>query len=1145
MRKNIAFIFFSMLFALLVVSCPSPDADIPEQPKTGIKISVEGGGYLDELLISLRSDSGYSSTQNFKNNNRYFEFEVPSGIYSITVSGKSSIEEYEGVAESVEVSTGSMTAVNISLKLKTEDIPEEPEYGRLKVVVNGVKNVNLSDISISIEGPAGFETDYIYQLGERTYSQVPVGKYKAIGSATGNDGFNYSSSAVVDVTEDEESLLEILWQKLIPATLVYTIKTEPEVELNNISLQINSETYKEQKGEVELPSLGNYYVFISANGPEESEYEYSGNVIVDEEKTEKEFILSKVTEMEGQEKKYGSVCFVISDDIKATGSGVFSPVDMDVVRYSVNGARLNESVEKGTDLTLKTEVGTWNFQVYAHNASGDIIGYSLVEDIVIEENSLVQKEVFVSEIQGTGSLNVDITLLDDGRDDYHAYIVKDGLKEIIELESTTQGRVLKAEKSGLENGFYNLYILAGTDIMAVKTFRIVSSRVTDIVYSLEEDYGRLMFDIEDNVSVVGENDVISPVLLQVDSYDIKVLKDTEEIFSRNNISPSEAETIYKFMKPDTYSVSVEAENRDGVIIGEGTVSATIKAGENISAMVNVLPLEGKGTLNIAINTDRLDSTGLLSVAVREVSSNDEIDVPLSNGGSGLIYSGSVELDSGKYELAIKVEEEVRNRISFLVIADQETKIEHGLSLPSLYSSVKFSVINNIRPNTADVVGPDMDVEKIILSASGPNDSKFEEEISSFQFEKELLKGNWNFTLNAQNKAGNTISSITKVINITEDERSETFELEENEGLGNLALRVISSSDKLYLKIGQGDMIALTKDGNDFIHNLQLNNGIYTVCFYETEDSSDLVGEVKIRIVADDTTSLTTDVSGIPEGKFRVLFSFENNIENDRSGYLTPIEMTIDSYVLYLNGVQQESYTLDLDSGNYSYKVEAFNKEKEIVAVKEGTLNLGLDRITRENIVFEEENGDAALTLSFHVEGNGDWHVGSDAAFSVDIFNENNERIRTIEEFASNGDDLTSTLIFENGFYRAEVFESGELIDIFSFRIVADKDFRIQKYYKVFHDGTLVIEDDIVGDGNFSIKGEKESYSSSEMLVLSIDGLEDGMSPTWSLNGQIIGTEASINYALSSLSEGSYPLLVQIKKENIIVGLLAFIVKVTG
>lgn len=139
---------------------------------------------------------------------------------------------------------------------------------------------------------------------------------------------------------------------------------------------------------------------------------------------------------------------------------------------------------------------------------------------------------------------------------------------------------------------------------------------------------------------------IQAISMETASYNVTIKNSSGELVFN---SSSSMNTSYSFSVPiGTYTIEVEALNEDGIVIGTGSTTGFVSAGQTNAFTVTVSEPSGNGTFSISI----IANEGYeLSYSIKDASGQaiKEGALDFSNGK----YSASAELSNGFYSFSIK------------------------------------------------------------------------------------------------------------------------------------------------------------------------------------------------------------------------------------------------------------------------------------------------------------------------------------------------------------------------------------------------------------------------------------------------------------------------------------------------------------
>ena len=104
----------------------------------------------------------------------------------------------------------------------------------------------------------------------------------------------------------------------------------------------------------------------------------------------------------------------------------------------------------------------------------------------------------------------------------------------------------------------------------------------------------------------------------------------------------------------TWTINVYAFNASRDLVGSGSTSATIEAGQTSTASVTVIPLSGTGAMTVSISW----ATGLVStpsvVATLTPVGDEAQNLTFSVGATSVSYSSGKTLNAGYYSLSLQL-----------------------------------------------------------------------------------------------------------------------------------------------------------------------------------------------------------------------------------------------------------------------------------------------------------------------------------------------------------------------------------------------------------------------------------------------------------------------------------------------------------
>jgi hypothetical protein len=159
-----------------------------------------------------------------------------------------------------------------------------------------------------------------------------------------------------------------------------------------------------------------------------------------------------------------------------------------------------------------------------------------------------------------------------------------------------------------------------------------------------------------------------------------------------------------------WSVTVEAVNAGGIIIGSGTQGTTVHTGQNSLVSVTVRPLEGYGTLDLAVNWNAEDTEvpSLDATLVPPAGSALVLGFEVSGGNTG-VYRNEM-IPTGYYTLIVKL---LDNEVSTMGAVEVVRIVKDGTSA----GSFDFTEINKPGGSISVEISPEMG-EPLTVSIEG-------------------------------------------------------------------------------------------------------------------------------------------------------------------------------------------------------------------------------------------------------------------------------------------------------------------------------------------------------------------------------------------------------------------------------------------
>ncbi len=134
-----------------------------------------------------------------------------------------------------------------------------------------------------------------------------------------------------------------------------------------------------------------------------------------------------------------------------------------------------------------------------------------------------------------------------------------------------------------------------------------------------------------NVSGSQGRGILPTISMVAGSYSITITDESDEVVATETIDASQSSVSYR-LKAATYTVTVDAKNSDGTVIGTGTSYIAVKAGAVNSVVVNVTECSGNGTFAVSI----------------QANSGYALTLKLYNSSNEVMYSGDLAYSDGVF-----------------------------------------------------------------------------------------------------------------------------------------------------------------------------------------------------------------------------------------------------------------------------------------------------------------------------------------------------------------------------------------------------------------------------------------------------------------------------------------------------------------
>ena len=183
---------------------------------------------------------------------------------------------------------------------------------------------------------------------------------------------------------------------------------------------------------------------------------------------------------------------------------------------------------------------------------------------------------------------------------------------------------------------------------------------------------------------------IAPTDMSTDNYDVVILNATNETVASTNIKVSDTSVPLTFSVPaGTYTISVDAKNKDNEVIGRGESTATVTPNSTANCQITVREITGNGTLSVQIDSDT-PNIPVLKIYKADLSLLDTVTTTGSDG----IFVATKALPNGFYYFEILDDDEVIDSETIRIVADKT--ITYSIEY-TVYGDSSITITNGITP----------------------------------------------------------------------------------------------------------------------------------------------------------------------------------------------------------------------------------------------------------------------------------------------------------------------------------------------------------------------------------------------------------------------------------------------------------------
>ena len=178
--------------------------------------------------------------------------------------------------------------------------------------------------------------------------------------------------------------------------------------------------------------------------------------------------------------------------------------------------------------------------------------------------------------------------------------------------------------------------------------------------------------------------------MSTDNYDVVILNAANETIASTNIKVSDTSVPLTFSVPaGTYTISVEAKNKDDEVIGRGESTATVTSNSTTNCRITVQEITGNGILSIQIDSDT-PNTPVLKIYKADLSLLDTVTTTESDGK----FDATKSLPNGFYYFEILDDDKVIDSETVRIVANKTVaySVEY-----SVYGDGSITIIDSISP----------------------------------------------------------------------------------------------------------------------------------------------------------------------------------------------------------------------------------------------------------------------------------------------------------------------------------------------------------------------------------------------------------------------------------------------------------------
>ena len=153
----------------------------------------------------------------------------------------------------------------------------------------------------------------------------------------------------------------------------------------------------------------------------------------------------------------------------------------------------------------------------------------------------------------------------------------------------------------------------------------------------------------------GAKNLLPPIDMNVATYDVSGTGPSSATFSQQNVTTP---LTVNSLVAGSWSITVNGKNSAGTVIGTGTTSVTVVAGQTANASVTVSPLNGNGDLSLSVSwlTGLVAAPSVSGTLTLVGGSASNINFALAGNSLSASYDSGSTLAAGYYTLSLVLQD---------------------------------------------------------------------------------------------------------------------------------------------------------------------------------------------------------------------------------------------------------------------------------------------------------------------------------------------------------------------------------------------------------------------------------------------------------------------------------------------------------